>query len=106
VAFWSLNIGLAAMVVLSLLPIGLAQTWASIEHGMWYARSADFMQQPFMQTLRWLRVVGDVIFSIGVMALAWFVFTLRPGRPPARPPVEELPHRAPVRTRELEAAVS
>jgi len=81
ITFWSLNIGLIAMVVLSMLPIGLAQTWASIEHGMWYARSADFMQQPFMQNLRWMRVVGDVIFSLGVMTLAWFVFTHRPGGP-------------------------
>ena len=27
------------MVLLSLLPIGLLQTWASVEHGLWYARS-------------------------------------------------------------------
>ncbi|MEW8985841.1 MAG: nitric-oxide reductase large subunit, partial [Bacillus sp. (in: firmicutes)] len=34
-AFWSINIGLALMVLISLLPIGLMQTWASVEHGMW-----------------------------------------------------------------------
>jgi nitric oxide reductase subunit B len=79
VAFWSLNLGLVAMVVLSMLPIGLAQTWASIEHGMWYARSADFMQQPILQNLRWMRVVGDVIFTVGVLALAWFVMRLSLG---------------------------
>ena len=33
-AFWAMNIGLALMVVLSLLPVGLAQTWASVEYGM------------------------------------------------------------------------
>ena len=43
-SFWSLNVGLALMVVVSLLPVGLAQTWASVEHGMWYARSAEFLQ--------------------------------------------------------------
>lgn len=79
IAFWCMNIGLAAMVMLSLLPIGLAQAWASIEHGMWYARSADFMQQPFLQNLRWMRMVGDIIFSVGVMALAWFVLGLVTG---------------------------
>jgi len=36
--FWSINIGLALMVLLSLLPVGLLQAMASVEHGMWYAR--------------------------------------------------------------------
>ena len=43
-SFWSLNGGLMAMCVLSLLPVGLMQTWASVEHGYWYARSSEFMQ--------------------------------------------------------------
>ncbi len=38
-SFWAINIGLALMVLLSLLPVGLAQTWASVEHGLWYART-------------------------------------------------------------------
>ncbi len=79
-AFWSMNIGLALMVILSLLPIGLLQTWASIEHGMWYARSAEFMQQPWMETLRWMRIVGDVVFISGAGAFAWFVIGLKTGR--------------------------
>src|SRR5690606_28198986 len=33
-AFWSINIGLALMVLLSVLPIGLAQTWVSVEEGL------------------------------------------------------------------------
>jgi nitric oxide reductase subunit B len=78
-AFWSINAGLALMVVLSLLPVGLMQTWASVEHGMWYARSAEFLQTPLMDTLRWLRVVGDTIFAIGVLALGWFVLGLKTG---------------------------
>ncbi len=75
-AFWSMNGGLVLMIVLSLLPIGLAQTWASIEHGLWYARSAAFLQQPIFQTLRWLRMIGDSVFLIGVFALAYFVVGL------------------------------
>ena len=78
-AFWTINIGLAAMVLLSLLPIGIAQTVASIDHGMWYARSAEFMQQPHMQVLRWLRAVGDTIFTAGILTLAWFVIGLATG---------------------------
>ena len=60
-AFWGMNVGLGLMVVLSLLPIGLAQTWASVEHGLWYARSADFLQLPALQALRWLRILGDTV---------------------------------------------
>jgi nitric oxide reductase subunit B len=71
-SFWALNVGLALMVALSLLPIGLLQTWASVEHGMWFARSAEFLQQPLLESLRWLRIVGDVVFLSGVFALCWF----------------------------------
>ena len=39
-----MNGGLMAMCVLSLLPVGLMQTWASVEHGYWYARSSEFLQ--------------------------------------------------------------
>jgi nitric oxide reductase subunit B len=79
VAFWMMNIGLALMVLISVLPVGILQTWASVEHGMWYARSAEFMQTDTMETLRWLRVVGDTIFSLGVGALGWFVLGLKGG---------------------------
>jgi nitric oxide reductase subunit B len=78
-AFWSINGGLAAMVLLSLLPIGIAQTIASIEKGMWYARSAEFMQQPYLQNLRWMRAVGDTLFAAGVLALGWFILGLKTG---------------------------
>lgn len=75
-SFWSINIGLLLMVLLSVLPIGLLQTIASVNEGMWYARSAEFMQQPGMDTLRWLRTIGDTIFAVGLVAFVWFVFTI------------------------------
>ncbi|OFY59462.1 MAG: nitric oxide reductase large subunit, partial [Bacteroidetes bacterium GWF2_41_9] len=78
-AFWSINIGLTAMVLISVLPIGLAQTVASVKEGLWYARSAEFMQQPAMMTLKWLRVIGDTIFALGTVALGWFIFGLKVG---------------------------
>ncbi len=46
---------------------------------MWYARSAEFTQSGLMDTLRWMRVIGDTIFAIGVVALAWFVIGLKTG---------------------------
>ncbi len=79
VAFWMINVGLGLMVLLSLLPVGLLQTWASVEHGTWYARSAEFMQADTMNLLRWLRVVGDTIFAIGILSLGWFVLGLKTG---------------------------
>ncbi len=78
-AFWCMNGGLALMVALSLLPIGLAQTVASVDHGLWYARSAEFLQQPWVLRLRWLRLAGDVVFLVGVASFAWFVVGLRAG---------------------------
>lgn len=75
-AFWSLNIGLALMALLTLLPLGTMQLLAAIEHGYHYARSAEFMGKPIVEVLVWLRVPGDVIFSIGALALAWFVIRL------------------------------
>ena len=78
-AFWAINIGLALMVLISVLPIGLAQTVASVQEGLWYARSAEFMQQPHIHTLKWMRVFGDTIFALGTVALVWFVFGLKFG---------------------------
>ena len=74
--FWALNIGLVLMIVTSLLPIGIFQAHASISQGLWYARSEGFMQQDFLQTLRWVRTIGDVVFIIGAVAVAWQVCRL------------------------------
>ncbi len=79
IAFWAINIGLLLMVLISVLPVGLAQTAASVKHGLWYARSAEFLEQPTLETIRWLRVIGDTIFAIGALFLGWFVFGLKGG---------------------------
>ena len=79
VAFWSLNLGLVLMIGLSLLPIGILQAVASTQHGMWYARSADFMQGDVMQTLRWMRAIGDSVFAVGALALVYFIVGLQTG---------------------------
>lgn len=50
-AFGSINIGLLLMVLISVFPIGLAQTWMSVKHGLWYARSAEFFQLPAIKPL-------------------------------------------------------
>ncbi len=78
-SFWTLNIGLMAMCMLSLLPVGLLQTWASVKYGYWYARSSEFMQTDLMQTIRWMRVPGDTVFFLGAVALAIFILGLKVG---------------------------
>lgn len=72
-AFWSFNIGLSLMALLTLLPLGVLQLQAALEHGYWYARSADFMGKPLIEILVWMRVPGDVIFSVGALLLAYFI---------------------------------
>ncbi|HZX81395.1 MAG TPA: nitric-oxide reductase large subunit [Lysobacter sp.] len=76
IAFWSLNIGLSMMALLTLLPLGILQLLAAIDHGYAYARSAEFMQQPIVDMLVWMRVPGDTVFSVGAVSLAWFVLRL------------------------------
>ncbi len=76
VSFWLMNIGLMAMVVLSLLPVGLLQTNASVNVGYWYARSPEFMQTPVMNALRWARVLGDTLFGLGAVAFIVFAISL------------------------------
>jgi nitric oxide reductase subunit B len=88
--FWCLNIGLALMALLTLLPIGALQLLAAIDEGYWYARSAEFMHQPLIELLVWLRVPGDTLFSIGAVLLAWFVLRLW-----IRPHLDEGPHPPP-----------
>src|SRR5690606_19443752 len=83
--FWSLNGGLLMMVFLSLLPVGVIQAFASIEHGMWYARSPAVIHSPLVEMLVWMRMPGDVLFSVGAVTLAIFagrlvIGALKPAR--------------------------
>ncbi|MCB2004472.1 MAG: nitric-oxide reductase large subunit, partial [Rhodoferax sp.] len=82
-AFWGLNAGLVLMIFTSLLPIGIIQFHASVTEGLWYARSEAFMQQDILQTLRWVRTFGDVVFIVGAVAMASQVVLGLRGRAPA-----------------------
>lgn len=46
---------------------------------IWYARSAEFLQQATVQTFIWLRMIGNTIFGIGALALGWFILGLKTG---------------------------
>jgi nitric oxide reductase subunit B len=76
-----LNIGLAGMVFLSLLPTGFLQIKEAYYHGYAASRAASFLKEPIVQTLLTWRAVPDSIFLLGVAALLIFsikaVFNLR-----------------------------
>jgi nitric oxide reductase subunit B len=71
-AFWAINIGLMLEILLSLLPVGLLQTYRSVSVGYWSARSPEFLQTDLMQTLRWMRMIGDTVFAVGAIAFVYF----------------------------------
>jgi nitric oxide reductase subunit B len=86
-AFWGLNIGLAMMVFMSLLPAGIYQAYQSFTHGIWYARGPEIVHSGVMEALVWLRVPGDIVFAFGAVALALYVVKLliAPRRVAAQP---------------------
>jgi nitric oxide reductase subunit B len=75
-SFWALNIGLALMGMLTLLPMGLVQLNEVLSHGYAYARSEAVMGRPIIHLFVWMRVPGDILFSIGALCLALFVARL------------------------------
>src|SRR5215510_8825299 len=82
-AFWAINSGMLMEIVLSLLPIGLLQTYQSVSSGYWSARSPEFMHTDIMQLLRWMRMVGDTVFAIGALSFVYFALKLM-FRPPKK----------------------
>ncbi|MCZ0756395.1 nitric-oxide reductase large subunit [Anoxybacillus sp. J5B_2022] len=71
-ACWMLNIGLAGMIVVTLLPIGIMQLKEAFLHGYWASRSPEFLKQDIVQNLLTLRSVPDTIFLVGVITLMVF----------------------------------
>lgn len=71
-AFWLYNLGLVLWVVLNFFPIGWPQLIAAYEKGYAYSRSLEFYNQTLFW--QWMRVPGDVVFSIGALLMAWDFF--------------------------------
>jgi hypothetical protein len=67
---------LCGMALLTLLPIGLIQLTAAIDHGYWYARSASSCRS--RSSSCWYGCACPAIRSSasGALALAWFVLRL------------------------------
>ena len=65
IAFWSTNIGLAWMCFATLLPLGIAQLYKSVNDGYWEARDLHFLTEDTNALLEWLRLPGDIVFIVG-----------------------------------------
>jgi nitric oxide reductase subunit B len=76
VSFWSLNVGLALMVLMDLFPVGVHQLMAVLDQGYAFARSQAYLSGTVFQTFTWLRGVGVTLFILGgVLPLVWFMVT-------------------------------
>jgi nitric oxide reductase subunit B len=85
ISFWSLNIGLMGMIVITLLPVGFMQMAESFNNGFAAARSFAFYQQPIVHTLMWIRMLPDTVFLVpGIVPLVILTFkgvlNLRPAQ--------------------------
>lgn len=79
ISFWGLNGGLAAMFLLTLLPVGVLQVVQAYSVGLWAAKSHTFFETPTVQLLGQLRIVPDsIIILLGAVPLGLFmVMSLR-----------------------------
>ncbi|MGX6605344.1 nitric-oxide reductase large subunit [Micromonosporaceae bacterium Da 78-11] len=75
ISFWSCNIGLAWMCFATLLPLGVAQLYKSVDEGYFAARQLEFITNPSNSLLEWMRLPGDVVFIAGgalpVLWICW-----------------------------------
>jgi nitric oxide reductase subunit B len=78
-SFWGLNVGLFLMFSTGLFPIGVMQVWQSYDQGLWAARSADFYNAQFVQTLgNWRAVPDTIIIVLGAFPLLYFLISTFP----------------------------
>jgi nitric oxide reductase subunit B len=78
-----------------------------LEHGYWFARSAEFMDRPLIHMLVWMRVPGDTLFAVGAVLIAVFVaslWLLMDRRRPIEPVVRARPVLVAVESKVLEEA--
>lgn len=77
ISFWGLNIGLAAMLFVNLVPLGILQLNESFSSGYWRAREPEFFAQPLVRSLEWLRMPGDVVFIVaGILPVVYLALRM------------------------------
>ena len=76
ISFWCMNIGLAWMVFVTLLPLGVLQLYHSVNDGYFEARSLGYITKPGNAVIEWLRMPGDLILIVGgVLPFVWIAWT-------------------------------
>jgi nitric oxide reductase subunit B len=94
-SFWSLNVGLALMMLVNLIPLGAIQLYDSVHHGYWHARQPELFALPVVRAIEWARLPGDLLFILGgivpvvYLAVRMFRQRHRPGELAAETPTEE-----------------
>ncbi len=73
VSFWLLNIGLAFMLVFSVVPIGVLQLLEAVRVDYAAARALSFYEGTWVHLLNKLRMPGDALIILGAALLAWEV---------------------------------
>lgn len=69
ISCWALNVGLAGMVFVTLIPVGYIQLKDGLEDGYWHSRLTSFYEQPLVKAIMWDRMPWDIIFTVGVIIL-------------------------------------
>lgn len=69
ISCWALNVGLAGMVFVTLIPVGYIQLKDGLEDGYWHSRLMSFYEQPLVKAIMWGRMPWDIIFTVGVIIL-------------------------------------
>jgi nitric oxide reductase subunit B len=69
-AFWCWNVGLALMVLVSVLPVGFLQLEVAFTESYAAARGVAFYNQPLVQDLFWARLPGDTLIILGTVLYA------------------------------------
>jgi nitric oxide reductase subunit B len=83
IAFWCYNAGLLMWIFLHFFPIGWPQLDAVYEHGLAWARSQAFYDTTLFW--QWMRLPGDVVFSIGGLLMSWDYLVKLMRKPGAAP---------------------
>jgi nitric oxide reductase subunit B len=92
IAFWCYNVGLVMWIFLHFFPIGWPQLNAVYEHGLAWARSQAFYDQTLFW--QWMRLPGDVVFSVGTLIMGWDFIVKLLRKPGATPEATTAAHAA------------
>ncbi len=86
-------VGFYVQVGVTLIPLGAEQLGSVLNNGLWFAKSlytplggAGFWLQPFVQSIVWLRMIGDLVAAVGLGIVALSVIYRGLVRP--KPPLQ------------------